>query len=150
VRPAWVGQRRLLTPFASGDTMIAGEEIEQKAAELSISPINVEKDYVCGWLPKAPSTTKSIHWRHEREIRAAVSLSEAEREGGFYFATVDIRGVVLGAFSQMSAGEIRKALPVGRQVSVTQARLAFGSYNIVRPRDMPVQIVSGTSPTGKA
>jgi hypothetical protein len=27
--------------------MIADEEIEQKAAEFSISPINVEKDYVC-------------------------------------------------------------------------------------------------------
>jgi hypothetical protein len=89
------------------------------------------------------STTKSIHWRHEGEIRAAVSLSEAEREGNFYFSTVDIRGVVIGAFSRMTEGDIRKALPVGKEVSVTQARLAFGSYNIVRRRDRPVQIVTG-------
>jgi len=33
--------------------MISDKEIEQKAAEFSISPINVEKDYVYGWLLKA-------------------------------------------------------------------------------------------------
>ena len=33
--------------------MIADKEIEQKAAEFSISPINVEKDYVYSWLLKA-------------------------------------------------------------------------------------------------
>ena len=96
------------------------------------------------------STTKSMHWRHEREIRAAVSLVDAEREGNFYFSTVDIRGVVLGAFSRITERDIRKALPVGKQVSVTQARLAFGSYNIVRRRDRPAKIVAGTRPTGTA
>lgn len=33
--------------------MITDKEIEQKAAEFSISPINVEKDYVYSWLLKA-------------------------------------------------------------------------------------------------
>jgi predicted nucleotidyltransferase component of viral defense system len=33
--------------------MIADQEIEQKAAEFALSPVNVEKDYVYSWLLKA-------------------------------------------------------------------------------------------------
>lgn len=91
------------------------------------------------------STTKSIHWRYEREVRAAVPLAEAEREGNLYFATVDIRGVVLGALSKVTENDIRKALPLGKKVTLTQARLAFGSYNVVRRKDKPVTVVTGTS-----
>jgi hypothetical protein len=96
------------------------------------------------------STTKSIHWQHEREIRAAASLADAERERDLYFSTVDIRGVVLGALSRITESDIRKALPAVKQVRVTQARLGFGSYNVVRRKDRPVTIVTGATPTGNA
>jgi hypothetical protein len=74
------------------------------------------------------STTKSNHWKYEKEIRAAALLVDAEREGNRYFSTVDIRGIVLGALSKISEEQIRDALPPGKSVKVTWARLAFGSY----------------------
>lgn len=89
------------------------------------------------------STTKSNHWKYETEIRAAALLADAEREGDLYFSTVDIRGIVLGALSKISEEQIRDALPAGKSVKVTRARLAFGSYNVVRRKDIPRMTVRG-------
>lgn len=79
-----------------------------------------------------------------------MSLGEAAREGDLYFAAIDIRGVVLGALSRMTEGDITKALPLGKKITVTQARLAFGSYNVVRRKDRPVTVVTGTSRMAEA
>jgi hypothetical protein len=89
------------------------------------------------------STTKSNHWKYEKEIRAAALLVDAEREGNRYFSTVDIRGIVLGALSKISEEQIRDALPPGKSVKVTWARLAFGSYDVVRRKDISVKTVTG-------
>jgi hypothetical protein len=89
------------------------------------------------------STTKSKHWAYEQEIRAAVNFAGDEPENGHYFATVDIRGIVVGEFSTISEADIRAALPIGKRVTVTHTRLAFGSYNIVRRKDLPVKVVTG-------
>lgn len=89
------------------------------------------------------STTKSNHWAYEQEVRAAVAFSNDEPENGHYFAPVDIRGIVIGEFSILSETDIRAALPTGNQITVTHARLAFGSYNIVRRKDRPVTVITG-------
>lgn len=89
------------------------------------------------------AATKSKHWSYQEEVRAAVSFAGETPENGHYFADVDIRGIVIGALSKISARQIRAALPQGKSVTVTQARLAFGSYNIVRRKDVPIKHLSG-------
>lgn len=55
--------------------MIADKEIEQKAAEFSISPVNVEKDYIYGWLLKA------IYDRPQLAARLVLKGGHALRKG---------------------------------------------------------------------
>jgi predicted nucleotidyltransferase component of viral defense system len=54
--------------------VITEREIEQKASEFSISPINVEKDYVYSWLLKA------IYARPEPAARLVLKGGQALRK----------------------------------------------------------------------
>jgi hypothetical protein len=96
------------------------------------------------WHVDVLSTKKSNHWAYEKEIRAAIDLSAAELEDGRY--SVDIRGIVIGEFSAISEKDVRAALPVGKRITMTHVRLAFGSYNIVRRKDLPVRVIIGEGP----
>ena len=87
------------------------------------------------------TTTKSDHWAYEQEVRAAVPLEGDQAEDGLYFSPVPIKGIVIGACSNISAARIRTALPRGGSVKVTHARLAFKSFNVVRRKDIPVATI---------
>jgi hypothetical protein len=91
----------------------------------------------------AITATKSKHWEYQEEVRAAVSFAGETPENGHYFADVDIRGIVIGALSQVSEAQIGEALPHDKRIKVTHARLAFGSYDIVRRKDVPVKLITG-------
>jgi hypothetical protein len=90
--------------------------------------------------------TKSRHWKDEEEIRMAVSLKNDKPENELYFCEVDIRGIVIGALSELTYEQIREALPRGKSVKVARARLAFGSYDVVRRRDIPVKTITDSLP----
>jgi Protein of unknown function (DUF2971) len=90
------------------------------------------------------ATTKSKHWEYEREVRVAAPLEDDTRDKkGNYFCSVDIKGVVIGEFSELSLDEIRDALQPGHSVRVTHARLAFRSFALVRRRDKPIATITG-------
>lgn len=92
----------------------------------------------------ALTTTKSVHWKYEQEVRVAVSLKDdTPDENGRYFATVAIKGVVLGEFSTLSLVQISEALPIGSELPVTRARLAFRTFNVVERKDVPITAVRG-------
>jgi hypothetical protein len=91
----------------------------------------------------AIAATKSVHWAYQEEVRSAVSLKGETPRNDYYFADVDIRGIVVGAASGISEVQIRTSLPAGKSIKVTYARPAFGSYKIVHRRDLSVKVVAG-------
>ncbi len=85
--------------------------------------------------------TKSHHWAYEEEVRVAISLTGSIPERGLHFSPVKITGIVLGALSELSVAEIRTVLPPGARVSVTKARLAFRSFDVVRNKGEPITVL---------
>jgi hypothetical protein len=84
--------------------------------------------------------TKFSHWRYENEIRSFVSLEEVDPETGLYFADFSdrlrLREVIVGAHSTLPEADLLSALgELQQSVKITKARLAFGSFNVVRQRD---------------
>lgn len=84
--------------------------------------------------------TKYSHWRYENEVRSFVTLEDADSETGLYFADFSDRlklaEVIIGAQSELTESELLGALgDLFPTVKITKARLAFGSFKIVRQRD---------------
>jgi hypothetical protein len=89
------------------------------------------------------ATTKSRHWEYEEEVRVVASIENDTPENGLYFCPVSIKGIVLGACSTLTRAQIRETLPKGYSVKVTQARLAFGRFDVIRRKDIPIATVHG-------
>lgn len=89
------------------------------------------------------ATTKSHHWSHEEEVRVAVQLEDCEQQDGRFFVSVDIKGIVIGSFSDLSLAEIRSVLAQDRELSVTHARLAFRTFDVVQQQREPVVSIRG-------
>jgi hypothetical protein len=84
--------------------------------------------------------TKYSHWRYENEVRSFVTLEDVDSETGLYFADFSDRlklvEVIVGAQSEVGESELLDALgDLSTTVKVTKARLAFGSFKVVRQRD---------------
>jgi hypothetical protein len=84
-------------------------------------------------------STKYLHWQYEAEVRIFVGLQNADEKTGLYFvdfsSALDLKEVIVGHRSTVSRRELRRAL--GRAadaVDVCRARLAFGSFDVVRQR----------------
>jgi Protein of unknown function (DUF2971) len=91
-------------------------------------------------LMKRALTTKYSHWRYEKELRVHVDLSDRDASTGLFFVEfsdeLHLKEVIVGACSTITRAELRAALgPLENQVSSWKARLAFGSFRIVRQRD---------------
>ncbi|MEP2830278.1 DUF2971 domain-containing protein [Parvibaculum sp.] len=89
---------------------------------------------------KALLFTKYSHWRYENEVRSFVTLEEVDPESGLYFADFSDRlklvEVIVGANSTLKEAELMEALgDLQADVKVSRARLAFGSFQVVRQRD---------------
>lgn len=100
-------------------------------------------------LAEQVATTKSKHWSYEEEIRVPVNLSECIVEGNLRFeklaGQLKITGLVPGALSKLTSREVQGALPRGHRVTLRWARLAFSSYDVVRNKAKPVQIIDGAA-----
>ncbi len=84
--------------------------------------------------------TKYSHWRYENEVRSFVTLEDADPESGLYFADFSDRlklvEVIVGANSLLKEIDLVNALgDLKGEVKVSKARLAFGSFRVVRQRD---------------
>lgn len=83
--------------------------------------------------------TKYSHWRYENESRWFVSLPVADSDSGLYFRPfseqLSLTQVIVGALSCISRDELREALgDLAQSVQTLKARLAFGSFRVVRQR----------------
>jgi hypothetical protein len=82
--------------------------------------------------------TKYSHWKYEREERVFVSLEDKDRDlEGLYFQSFSplfrLAEVIVGARSTVSRLDIEDALGgLAAEVTVFKARLAFGSFTVVR------------------
>lgn len=84
--------------------------------------------------------TKYSHWRYENEVRSFLTLEDADRESGLYFADFSDRlklvEVIVGANSSVTEATLMDALgDLKGDVKITKARLAFGSFRVVRQRN---------------
>jgi hypothetical protein len=84
--------------------------------------------------------TKYSHWRYEQEMRTFVTLEEVDPETGLYFAdfsdSLQLREVIVGALSFATEHQILDALgELQYSVDVWKARLAFGSFRVVRQQN---------------
>jgi len=134
-----------------------GAVLEVEIAEDSAMPVDYQKSRVqwdarkimasggfTGKHVDVLATTKSMHWEYEKEVRVAAALEEDTRDdAGRYFCSVDIKGIVLGEFSDLSLEQIRNTLRPGHRITVTRARLAFKTFSIVRRKDKPLISITG-------
>ena len=82
--------------------------------------------------------TKFAHWKYEKEVRAIVRLEK--HENNLYFTDFgdDLRlsSVIVGARSEVTRATLREALgDIAGDVETFKARLAFGSFKVVRQRN---------------
>src|SRR5580658_78766 len=114
--------------------MIADKEIEQKAAEFSISPINVEKDYIYGWLLKA------IYERPELATRLVLKGGQALRKA-YLPQTRFSKDLDFSALEHLNTGFLEREL---REVCarVTAATgVQFLDNIVVRDKELPIHDV---------
>ena len=83
--------------------------------------------------------TKFSHWRYENEVRSFATLEDRDFSTGLYFAEfsdqLKLVQVIVGAMSTLTRGELQDALGnLGPAVDAFKARLAFGSFAVVRQR----------------
>ena len=92
-------------------------------------------------------TTKYMGWKYEEEVRAFVNLSDCIADRGMHFfpfnEEVQLNGLVHGVLCQMPVREITRILPVGKELTVKKARLAFRSFSIVRNKVNKITVVKG-------
>ncbi len=84
--------------------------------------------------------TKYAHWRYENEVRVFAELNDVDPNSGLYFAEfsdkLKLTEVIVGPQSELAERDLMGALGELRDgVDVFKARLAFGSFNVVRQRD---------------
>jgi len=83
--------------------------------------------------------TKYHHWRYENEFRAFVTLEDVDQESRLYFAdfsdNLALKEVIVGARSNVTRAQLASALgSLAGSVVALKARLAFGSFSVVRQR----------------
>ncbi len=81
--------------------------------------------------------TKYEHWRYEDEVRMVLNLNDSVHEKGMYFLpfcnALYLREVIIGARRDLSPKDVRKVISSqDNNVRLTQGRLAFRSYRIVK------------------
>jgi hypothetical protein len=114
--------------------MIADKEIEQKAAEGQISPINVEKDYVYGWLLKA------IYDRPHLGARLILKGGQALRKA-YLPETRFSKDLDFSALEHLDAGFLESELrEVCSQVTAGTG-VRFLDKIIVKDKELPIQDV---------
>jgi hypothetical protein len=84
--------------------------------------------------------TKYAHWRYEAEVRAIVNLRDRDPATQLYFADfsnqLQLKQVIVGVRSAVSRATLKAALgALASSVEVFKARLAFGTFRVVRQRD---------------
>jgi predicted nucleotidyltransferase component of viral defense system len=114
--------------------VIQGKEIEQKAAEFSISPINVEKDYVYGWLLKA------IYDRPALAARLVLKGGQALRKA-YLPQTRFSKDLDFSALEHLDPGFLEGELrEVCAQVTASTG-VQFRNDIIIKNKDLPIEDV---------
>ena len=116
---------------AIGPVSYSGKRLEAKIEELTAPRLLDEQ--------KAVSLlfTKYSHWHYENEVRALVTLEDCDPQTHLYFAKFSdrlrLREVIVGVASTTTRAAISDALgSLAPTVAARKARLAFGSFRVVR------------------
>lgn len=132
--------------------------LDEDISEINYTPsrvlLDVEKALQRGTFTReealSMATTKFKHWEYEDEVRVFCSLANCPVDGDLIFEPFSERmklvGVIRGPACVLSNRELAASLPRGCDVPVTQARLAFNSFNVVRNKLHPVEVVRGAAP----
>lgn len=119
-------------------------EQERMRDLLTDSPLD---DAVDDGLIQQVVTTKFKEWEYEREWRYMVNLEHPEEGTGFHFVEFspefELRQIIAGARCARSLDDIRKQIFGNTgEIELTQARAAFGRFEMVRQLQQPRLTVS--------
>ena len=84
-------------------------------------------------------STKYKDWKYEDEVRLFLNLEEQDLETSHYFKEfseeIALKQIILGQRCEFTKTEVEKRLSsYGKDVQVIPARLAFGSFRVVRDK----------------
>ena len=86
-------------------------------------------------------TTKYSDWSYEEEYIVQFTKEECLTKGGHDFVKLDdnlsITGLVLGPLNSTSKDKIERALPAGKEITVTTTRIAFRSFDVTYQKQNP-------------
>src|SRR5258708_11759585 len=115
--------------------MITDKEIEAKAAEFRIRPIEVEKDYVYGWLLKGLFTHPALG--QQLVLKGGNALRKAYLPDTRYSKDLDFSA--LGEIGQSVLETELKAVCVFIE---QQTGVRFLDRTTIKPKDLPIPDVS--------
>ncbi len=133
-------------------------EIEDdRVNEVSYQPnrllLDIEKKLSVGRLDQTDVDrilrTKFKQWEYEDEVRVFVDLNDPPDENGLHFCALgdgmSLVGLVQGPLCELKEREIASALPKGRSVILTKARLAFRRFAVVPNQAVPQRSIRGVA-----
>jgi hypothetical protein len=115
-------------------------------------PLTLKIDWSSGWAKVSPDLVnrllraKSKGWNYEDEVRLFIKLDPASARSGLYFLDFSknlvLREIILGLRCEFPITRVRDIVSTfSPTVYVSQARLAFGKFDIVENRAMRRKVV---------
>jgi hypothetical protein len=91
--------------------------------------------------------TKAVGWAYENEARVQIDITRLKKTGELYFAPFDkeikLIGIILGPLCKLSMEEIESALPIGKELLVRRAQIAFDSFDVIQDSEFVPRFVNG-------
>jgi predicted nucleotidyltransferase component of viral defense system len=115
--------------------MIKDEEIEQKAAEFSLSPSDVEKDYIHGWVLKAISSRAALQ-------RNFVLKGGSALRKGYLPNTRFSKDLDFSANTAVDKDELARELVEVRRIVESQTGVRFLDQMLIKDKGLPIPGVS--------
>lgn len=111
-------------------------EVNYISGRLAISAANFEDDTKRLKLASDILFSKHESWSYEQEVRAAVRLNKAEKDGLYFLSfnkNIVLKEIIVGASSGMGrTAALALAKEFGDEVDVFKVRPAFRSFDMVR------------------
>jgi hypothetical protein len=133
------GHRGLCLGFDIPDDCLQTVAYKRKRLDPDLNALEGDWD-AAGPEMRRVLATKFSHWRYENEERCFLSLDKCISERGLFFASfsddIVLREVIVGHLCTLTRAELDDALgALSSQITKRKARLAFGSFSVVRQRD---------------
>lgn len=105
------------------------------SSRLQLTPKDLERKEGAKQIMARLLSAKFTDWAHEDEVRIFCDLSERDPTTGHFFSsfgdTIVLREIIAGPLCKTIEKQFRDIVP-NQSIKLVKARLAFGSYRVVR------------------